>query len=245
MKRRRAATSPDCSSPLFKRYKRDWLPEQGEALGVIRGWIESGDRVALTCYEHLPEQCHGHCMAEALESQLGAPPRTCEGGEAPATCTLTTRAPGGDTESPARATSIPSNFWQIPCSRDARPASPPAIPASSAPIPSSPHAIPNKTQPCPLSRRVCPLGIDLLELGIELFEVGIDRAELGIDRAELAPARSAPQNTEPRRVTQLPVCGWWIRESASSCSSSPSQRRRSEPGWTWGSDIGRGPGGGG
>lgn len=61
MKRRSAATSPDCSSPLFKRYKRDWLPEQGEALGVIRGWIESGDRVVLICYEHLPE----HVIATA------------------------------------------------------------------------------------------------------------------------------------------------------------------------------------
>ena len=53
---------------LFEEYEREWLPKQTEALQTIRGWIENGDRVALTCYEHLPHQCHRHCVAEALEA---------------------------------------------------------------------------------------------------------------------------------------------------------------------------------
>lgn len=53
---------------LFAEYEREWLPQQTNALQTIQGWIEKGDRVALTCYEHLPEQCHRHCVAEALET---------------------------------------------------------------------------------------------------------------------------------------------------------------------------------
>ncbi len=53
---------------LFAEYERDWLPKQTEALETIQTWIESGERVALTCYEHLPQQCHRHCVAEALEA---------------------------------------------------------------------------------------------------------------------------------------------------------------------------------
>ena len=56
---------------LFEVYERDSLPGQSLALSKIRQWIESGDRVALTCYEHLPQQCHRHCVAEALERTLG------------------------------------------------------------------------------------------------------------------------------------------------------------------------------
>ena len=29
------------------------------------------EQVALTCYENLPEQCHRHCVAEALEQNAG------------------------------------------------------------------------------------------------------------------------------------------------------------------------------
>ena len=52
---------------LFAEYERESLPQQGDALERIRQWIESGERVALTCYEALPCQCHRHCVAEALE----------------------------------------------------------------------------------------------------------------------------------------------------------------------------------
>jgi len=57
---------------LFLRYERDYLPHQGEALAAIRDWIAAGERVALTCYELHPEQCHRHCVTEALQEQMGA-----------------------------------------------------------------------------------------------------------------------------------------------------------------------------
>jgi hypothetical protein len=56
---------------LFVKYERDILPLQGTALAKIRGWISSGKRVALTCYERLPQQCHRHCVSEALEREYG------------------------------------------------------------------------------------------------------------------------------------------------------------------------------
>jgi hypothetical protein len=56
---------------LFAYYERESLPLQGLALAKIEGWIRLGERVALTCYERLPEQCHRHCVAEALERDFG------------------------------------------------------------------------------------------------------------------------------------------------------------------------------
>jgi len=56
---------------LFTEYERTSLPKQTEALARIRGWLEQSERVALTCYEARPDQCHRHCVAEALERQLG------------------------------------------------------------------------------------------------------------------------------------------------------------------------------
>ena len=54
---------------LFADYERTWLPKQGAALKKIQGWIDAGERVTLTCYEHQPNQCHRHCVAEALEGK--------------------------------------------------------------------------------------------------------------------------------------------------------------------------------
>ena len=56
---------------LFDSYEKTALPKQGESLKKIRGWIAAGERAALTCYEHLPQQCHRHCVAEALEALVG------------------------------------------------------------------------------------------------------------------------------------------------------------------------------
>ena len=56
---------------LFDQYERDVLPQQTDALGGIADWIKQGERVALTCYEHLPSQRHRHCVSEALERRLG------------------------------------------------------------------------------------------------------------------------------------------------------------------------------
>ena len=53
---------------LFAKYERDSLPRQTAALKKIHDWIlQDKQRVALTCYEAQPCQCHRHCVAEALE----------------------------------------------------------------------------------------------------------------------------------------------------------------------------------
>lgn len=61
---------------LFTRYEQENLPRQHAALGMIQEWVENAERVALTCFERRPEQCHRHCVAEALEriggSKFGA-----------------------------------------------------------------------------------------------------------------------------------------------------------------------------
>jgi len=56
---------------LFAAYKRENLPRQSEALAQIYTWVKAGARVALTCFEALPQQCHRHCVAEALAQQYG------------------------------------------------------------------------------------------------------------------------------------------------------------------------------
>lgn len=57
---------------LFETYEMESLPFQTEALDQIKKWVEEGQRVALTCFEHAPEQCHRHCVADALEQKFGA-----------------------------------------------------------------------------------------------------------------------------------------------------------------------------
>jgi hypothetical protein len=52
---------------LFATYKRNDLPQQKAVLEKIGSWIEQGERVALTCYEAQPHQCHRHCVSEAVE----------------------------------------------------------------------------------------------------------------------------------------------------------------------------------
>lgn len=65
--RRELKTQADYDA-LFADYERDSLPRQTTALESIRGWVERDrERVALTCYEAEPCQCHRHCVAEALE----------------------------------------------------------------------------------------------------------------------------------------------------------------------------------
>jgi len=56
---------------LFDEYVRTSLPNQELALSKIHGWLHEGQRVTLTCYEHLPHQCHRRCVAEALEAKAG------------------------------------------------------------------------------------------------------------------------------------------------------------------------------
>ena len=52
---------------LFDRYRRDVIPVQTGRLETIAGWVENGERVALTCFERHHQQCHRHCVSEELE----------------------------------------------------------------------------------------------------------------------------------------------------------------------------------
>ncbi len=56
---------------LFALYEREALPRQTAALLTIKHWVAEGHRVALTCFERLPRQCHRHCVANALEERFG------------------------------------------------------------------------------------------------------------------------------------------------------------------------------
>ncbi|MBK6463013.1 MAG: DUF488 domain-containing protein [Myxococcales bacterium] len=64
-KRKNLATQADVDA-LFAEYERDWLPTQGPALAKLWAWLDAGERVALTCFEREPGDCHRHCVAEAL-----------------------------------------------------------------------------------------------------------------------------------------------------------------------------------
>lgn len=69
-KRQALETQADYDA-LFLRYECEMLPAQPMALRRIHAWVAQGERVALTCYERLPSQCHRHCVTEALEKQFG------------------------------------------------------------------------------------------------------------------------------------------------------------------------------
>ncbi|MBX3747117.1 MAG: DUF488 domain-containing protein [Verrucomicrobiae bacterium] len=70
--RRRELKSQADYDALFADYEREDLPGQGAALARIAGWVkDGGHRVALTCFEHAPEQCHRRCIAKALERSFG------------------------------------------------------------------------------------------------------------------------------------------------------------------------------
>ena len=56
---------------LFDTYAAEQLPNQTESLSVISSWVKDGHRVALTCFERSPSQCHRHCVADALLTQHG------------------------------------------------------------------------------------------------------------------------------------------------------------------------------
>ena len=67
--RRELNTQADYDA-LFADYEAHWLPLQGAALDHVARWIGAGSHVALTCFERLPEQCHRHCVGEALEARM-------------------------------------------------------------------------------------------------------------------------------------------------------------------------------
>jgi uncharacterized protein (DUF488 family) len=68
---RRGLNSKAAYEQLFRTYRRETLPSQQVALTKIRDWVGDGERVALTCFEAHAQQCHRHCVAEALKEQHG------------------------------------------------------------------------------------------------------------------------------------------------------------------------------
>lgn len=66
-KRRNLETQKDYDA-LFALYEREYLPGQHAALDRIRRWlVDDQQRVALTCFEELPQQCHRHCVSDVFE----------------------------------------------------------------------------------------------------------------------------------------------------------------------------------
>jgi hypothetical protein len=68
--RRRELTSQSDYDELFGEYEARDLPKQGHSVEKITNMIREGERVALTCYELLPQQCHRHCVAKAVEARM-------------------------------------------------------------------------------------------------------------------------------------------------------------------------------
>ncbi len=68
---RRELDSQESYDALFLTYARDYLPGEAVSLRRIQRWVTDGECIALTCYEHLPHQCHRHCVSDALAELSG------------------------------------------------------------------------------------------------------------------------------------------------------------------------------
>ncbi|HEY3486575.1 MAG TPA: DUF488 domain-containing protein [Gammaproteobacteria bacterium] len=72
-RRRQLADAAD-RDRLFAEYIEYNLPQQRQLLRQIARWVKEEDqRVALTCFESDPDQCHRHCVAAALAAEGLAP----------------------------------------------------------------------------------------------------------------------------------------------------------------------------
>ena len=67
--RRRALGSMADYHRLLQEYEQRVLPQQFDAVAVIRRWIQSGACIALTCYERDSEYCHRGRVAKEIERQ--------------------------------------------------------------------------------------------------------------------------------------------------------------------------------
>ena len=63
---RRNLNSQSDYDRLFRKYERKMLPVQTGHVSRIADWINSGERVALTCFELDPVQCHRSSVAGAV-----------------------------------------------------------------------------------------------------------------------------------------------------------------------------------
>ena len=64
--KRHAVESEQDRDALFADYERHTLPHAHAAIDRIREWIGAGERVALTCYELNPRDCHRSRLAMAV-----------------------------------------------------------------------------------------------------------------------------------------------------------------------------------
>lgn len=69
-KRREATTDKQWYS-MFQEYYEETLPLHGKELSTIKEMLERLNRVAITCYEATPEDCHRSYVARALEAMQG------------------------------------------------------------------------------------------------------------------------------------------------------------------------------
>lgn len=70
---RKGLDAPGRREALFAQYRTDTLPRCDAELAQIAGWVQSGERVALTCFEREPGMCHRHCVSDHLSDALGMP----------------------------------------------------------------------------------------------------------------------------------------------------------------------------
>ena len=69
---RTAADTPRARKALLKSYQRTTLPKLGDKIEIILGWLAEGHRIALTCYERRPEDCHRSQVIESIDKYPGA-----------------------------------------------------------------------------------------------------------------------------------------------------------------------------
>ena len=58
---------------LFARYEAATLPRCRDAVNRIAGWIDAGERVAITCYERDSRDCHRSRLATAIVKTASGP----------------------------------------------------------------------------------------------------------------------------------------------------------------------------
>lgn len=58
---------------LFAWYEAETLPRRQDAVARITAWVEEGKRVAITCYERDPEDCHRSRIARAIMAIAAQP----------------------------------------------------------------------------------------------------------------------------------------------------------------------------
>lgn len=69
--RPRASRLRERRESVLEDYRLRTLPNQQALLEKIHGWLLLGERVALTCFEKRPDECHRACVADQLQRTYG------------------------------------------------------------------------------------------------------------------------------------------------------------------------------